>query len=479
MMRRWCWLSSKISPPSEAYNYSYSYSKEHHLIWLIQSCITMRHLEQLHARIIRTGFDQHIFVLAKLLTFCADSDHHIATDHALSLFNHIQHPDTFIWNTVIRALAKARRTQDAFLLFRTMRRSGNSPDNFTFAFLLKLCGDLPTAAMGAQLHGSVLTHGFQTHSFVRNTLVHMYGLFGDMSNAYQVFEEIPGADADIVLWNSLIDGHVHCGHYREALRVFERMQRSGFTPDDATIVVTLSACSELGELDYGKRIHARLSRSMLRDFVSVSNALIDMYAKCGEIDRAVDVFEGMKERSVISWNSMILGLAMHGRAGQALVLFDRMRGQASPDGITFLGVLCACAHGGLVEEGKYYFESMTKDYGIKPMVQHYGCLVDLFGRMGFLREGYDLINGMQVKGNAVVWRALLAACRVHGEVELGELVQRNLQELEEHSSDYVLLSHVYAGAGQWNQVFRLRGMMHGRGVKKPGPGNSLIREHMF
>ncbi|KAM0936441.1 putative tetratricopeptide-like helical domain superfamily [Dioscorea sansibarensis] len=471
MMRRCCWLSSKVSP-SEAYN-----STEHHLISLFQSCTSMRHLEQVHARVIRTGFDQHVFVLAKLLTFCADSGHHISTDYALSLFNHIQHPDTFIWNTVIRALAKARRAQDVFLLFRTMRRSGKSPDNFTFAFLLKLCGDLPAAALGAQLHGSVLTHGFHTHSFVRNTLVHMYGLFGDMSNAYQVFEEIPCVDADTVSWNSLIDGYVHCGHYREALRVFERMQRSGFTPDDATIVVTLCACSELGALDYGKRVHAGLSRSMLRDFVSVSNALIDMYAKCGEIDRAVNVFEGMKERNVVSWNSMILGLAMHGLAGQALGLFHRMRGETSPDGITFLGVLCACAHAGLVEQGKYCFESMTRDYGIKPMVQHYGCLVDLFGRVGFLREGYELINGMHMKDNAVVWRALLAACRVHGEMELGELVQRYLLELGEHSSDYVLLSHVYAGAGQWNQVFRLREMMHEKRVKKPEPGNSLISKH--
>ncbi|KAJ0988284.1 hypothetical protein J5N97_006640 [Dioscorea zingiberensis] len=468
-MRRLCWLGSRrrMSSSLESYN-----SREQHLVSLLEACNTMRDLGQAHGRVIRTGFDQHVFVVARVLTFCAVSDQNIdSMDYAISVFDRIRLPDAFIWNTMIRGLARARRPRDAFLFFRRMRHRGKAPDSFTFSFLIKLCRN---AAIGAQLHGCVLRHGLQSHAFVRNTLIHMYGMLGDMSNARWMFEEMPGVDVDTVSWNSLIDGYVHCGEYREALRMFLRMQRSGFGPDEATVVVTLSACSELGALDFGRWVHSRLSSDMLRDFISVSNSLIDMYAKCGAIDRARDVFEGMKERrNVVSWNSMILGLAMHGYADQALTLFNRMR-DASPDGITFLGVLCACAHGGLVDEGRRHMESMTRDYGIKPTVRHYGCVVDLLGRAGLVREAYELIKGMPVEGNAVVWRTLLAACRVHGDLQLGERVQTHLQELEEHSSDYVLLSHMYAGRGRWNEVFRLREAMQGRGVQKPEPGNSLI-----
>ncbi|XP_073103527.1 pentatricopeptide repeat-containing protein At4g21065 isoform X2 [Elaeis guineensis] len=449
------------------------HSQEQSLISLFQSCSTMRDLSQIHSQIIRTGFDQHVFVVGRAITFCCVSEHG-SMDYALAVFEQLQWPDGFIWNTMIRGFGRTSRAEEAFLFFQRMRQKGKVADNFTFSFLLKICGQLTAVDLGRQIHCCVLKHGLDSHVYVTNTLIHMYGLFEDMNPARRVFEEMP--NIDVVSWNTLIDGYVNCGQYKEALRMLLIMKRSGFGPDEATLVLVLSACSELGALDFGKWVHSGISSSILNQSISVLNSLIDMYAKCGAIDRALRVFDYMKERNIVSWNSMILGLAMHGHADEALRLFDRMQKTEieEPNDITFLGVLCACSHGGLVEEGQRFFDSMGRDYGITPTIKHYGCMVDLLGRAGLVKEAYELLRSMPMEGNAVVWRTLLGACRIHGDLELGERVRKHLEELEpDHSSDYVLLSHMYAGAGRWNDVLKVRESMKGRGVQKPEPGNSL------
>ncbi|XP_073103525.1 pentatricopeptide repeat-containing protein At4g21065 isoform X1 [Elaeis guineensis] len=450
------------------------HSQEQSLISLFQSCSTMRDLSQIHSQIIRTGFDQHVFVVGRAITFCCVSEHG-SMDYALAVFEQLQWPDGFIWNTMIRGFGRTSRAEEAFLFFQRMRQKGKVADNFTFSFLLKICGQLTAVDLGRQIHCCVLKHGLDSHVYVTNTLIHMYGLFEDMNPARRVFEEMP--NIDVVSWNTLIDGYVNCGQYKEALRMLLIMKRSGFGPDEATLVLVLSACSELGALDFGKWVHSGISSSILNQSISVLNSLIDMYAKCGAIDRALRVFDYMKERNIVSWNSMILGLAMHGHADEALRLFDRMQKTEieEPNDITFLGVLCACSHGGLVEEGQRFFDSMGRDYGITPTIKHYGCMVDLLGRAGLVKEAYELLRSMPMEGNAVVWRTLLGACRIHGDLELGERVRKHLEELEpDHSSDYVLLSHMYAGAGRWNDVLKVRESMKGRGVQKPEPGELVI-----
>ena len=398
-------------------------------------------------------------------------------DYASSVFEEIQWPDGFLYNTMIRGFGRTNRTEEAFSMYKRMRNKGKAADNFTFCFLLKICGQSAAAESGKQVHCCVVKQGLDSHVFVRNTLIHMYGLFKDMVTARKLFEEIP--NVDLVSWNTLLDGYVHCGQYEEARSMFLRMQRSGFRPDEATLVVVLSACSELGNLDFGRLVHSSISRSVLNQSISVSNSLIDMYAKCGVINRALQVFEDMKDRNTVSWNSMIIGLAMHGHSGDALRLFDQMlecnQPYNEPNDITFLGVLCACSHGGLVEEGRRYFDSMQRDYGISPTIRHFGCMVDLLGRAGLVREAYELIRNMPMESNAVVWRTLLGACRLHGDLELGEVAKKHLARLEpDHSSDYVLLSHMYASKDQWKDVFDLREAMRGRGVQKPQPGNCVI-----
>uniref|UniRef100_A0A1D1YQW5 Pentatricopeptide repeat-containing protein At4g21065 n=1 Tax=Anthurium amnicola TaxID=1678845 RepID=A0A1D1YQW5_9ARAE len=449
--------------------------REQALLSLFNSCSSTGELRQIHAQIIRSGFHQHVYLVGRVVSFCSVSEAG-SMDYAAQVFQGVRWPDGFLWNTMIRGFGRTGRSTEAFLYYKRMQEQGKPTDNFTFSFLLKICGQLVAPELGKQVHCSAVKRGLDSHVYVRNTLIHMYAMFGDTTTAHRLFDEMP--NRDVVAWNTVIDGYVHCGEHRVALDMFLRMHGSGLRPDDATLVVVLSACSELGALDFGRWVHSLIRGSRFERFVSVSNSLIDMYAKCGVVDQALHVFEEMKDRDVVSWNSMILGLAMHGHAARALQLFARMQEQwgcIEPNDITFLGVLCACSHGGLVEQGKMFFDCMRRDYHITPTIRHYGCMTDLLGRAGLVREAYELIRSMPVECNAVVWRTLMAACRVHGDLELGERIRRHLLELEpDHSSDYVLLSHMYASAGQWQDMLGVRESMRGRGVQKPKPGSSLI-----
>ncbi|XP_077224522.1 pentatricopeptide repeat (PPR) superfamily protein [Tasmannia lanceolata] len=448
--------------------------REQSLLSFFKSCSTMEDLKQIHAQLIQSGFDQHIYVVGRIITFCAVSDNG-SMDYAVSVFEQIKYPDGFLWNTMIRGFGKCNRAEEAFGFYKRMLDKGEVADNFTFSFLLKICGQLKAVELGKQIHCSAVKYGLDSHVFVRNTLIHMYGLVKDITTARRVFEEIP--KLDLVSWNTIIDGYVQCGLCEEALRLFLRMHRSGVEPDEATLVVVLSACSNMGALDFGRWVHSCIDGIGLDRVVSVSNSLIDMYAKCGVIDEARRVFDMMNERNTVSWNAMILGLAMHGYADEALELFSRMREwkMEVPNEVTFLGVLCACSHRGLVDEGRRYFDSMRMDYGIRPTIKHYGCMVDLLGRAGLLGEAYELIRELPIECNAIVWRTLLGACRVHGNIEVGERVRRHLLELEpNHSGDYVLLSNMYASAGRWNDMLKEREAMRDRRVQKPEPGNSLV-----
>ncbi|KAL6009087.1 hypothetical protein ACLOJK_022314 [Asimina triloba] len=452
-------------------------AREQSIISLFKTCSNMIHLKQIHAHIIKTGFAQNIFLVGRLIGFCAVSDGG-SMDYAASVFQHIERPDGFIWNTLIRGYGMANQPHQALGVYKRMLACSVVADNFTLSFLLKICGQLKALGLGKQLHCSTIRHGLNSHVYVRNTLIHMYGQLCDLETARRMFAEIP--KPDLVAWNTIIDSCVNCGQCQEALSLFSRMRLSGFEPDDATLVIILSACSELGDLDWGTWVHSLISGTRLEGITSICNSLIDMYAKCGAIDRARRVFDVMKDKNVVSWNAMILGLAMHGHAEEVLQVFSWMQKweMGVPNDVTFLGVLCACSHRGMVNEGRRYFDSMRKDYGIMPTIKHYGCMVDLLGRAGHVDEAYKLIRSMPMECNAIVLRALLGACRVHGNLELGERVRRRILELEpDHSGDYVLLANMYASAGRWNEVSRVRESMRSRGVEKPEPGSSSVDVH--
>lgn len=398
-------------------------------------------------------------------------------NYALSVFHTIHKPDAFLWNTIIRVFGNSTQPLNAIHFYKRMQlaREYVIPDNFTFSFLLKIVARLGSVTLGKQLHCSVFKFGLESHIYVRNSLMHMYGMLKDIKGAHHLFEEM--REPDIVAWNSIIDCHVYCRNYNEALDLFTRMQ---LQPDDATLVVILSACGAIGALDFGRKVHFFIRDNInnnLGESISVFNALVDMYAKCGAVEEAYETFSDMKRKNLVSWNVMILGLASHGSGEEALLLFTRMLQEnvERPNDVTFLGVLCACSHGGLVDEGRWYFDIMNRDYNIQPTIKHYGCMVDLLGRAGLVVEAYELIKSMSVECNAIIWRTLLAACRNYGNVELGEKVRKHLLELEpDHSSDYVLIANMYASTGQWNEMSKQRRSMQERRVRKPEPGNSFI-----
>ncbi|WRX28052.1 Pentatricopeptide repeat - like 10 [Theobroma cacao] len=246
-------------------------------------------------------------------------------------------------------------------------------------------------------------------------------------------------------------------------------------PNDATLVTVLSACAKLGALDLGKWVHVYAENNGYKGNVYVGNALIDLYAKCGMIKNAVDMFKSMDKKDLISWNTIIGGLAMHGHGADALDLFYQMKnGGMNPDGITFIGVLCACTHMGLVEDGISYFLSMVDDYSIQPQIEHYGCMVDLLARAGLLPQALDFVKKMPMEADAVIWAALLGACRVYKNVEFAELALEHLITLEpKNPVNFVMLANIYGDLGRWKDVARLKVAMRDTGRKKL-PGCSLI-----
>ena len=301
-----------------------------------------------------------------------------------------------------------------------------------------------------------------------------YVTCGAKEAALYLFKEMPCKD--VASWNALITTLAQCNHFDEALDIFEDMQKKKVTPNCLTLVSTLSACSRVGALELGKWIHAYIERNNIKMDAQVSSSLIDMYAKCGCIELALDVFSEISHKDLLAWSTVIGGLAMNGHNKLALEFFRQMEEcGVQPDAVTFVGVLSACSHAGLVEEGKYYFNLMIQTYGISPTTEHYGCMVDLYSRLGLLRDAKDFIDRISISSNEeTIWGALLGACSIHGHVELAEYATSQLLEVDPASSGaYVLMSNVYAKASKWDKVGKLRKMMKRKGIEKV-PGCSSI-----
>lgn len=307
-----------------------------------------------------------------------------------------------------------------------------------------------------------------------NTMLNGYAANGDVRSFENLFEEIP--ERNVYSWNGLIGGYARNGYFSEALESFKKMLVEGHvTPNEFTLVAALSACSRLGALDMGKWVHLYADSIWYKGNLFVGNALIDMYAKCGAIENALNVFNCLDRKDIISWNTMINGLAVHGHAAEALSLFERMKiVEEEPDGVTFVGILSACTHMGLVRDGFMYFQSMVDDYSIVPQIEHYGCMVDLLGRAGLLDKALSFVRQMPIEPDAVIWAALLAACRIHKNVEIAELALRRLIELEpKNPANFVVLSNIYKDLGRWEDVARLKVAMRDTGFRKL-PGCSVI-----
>ncbi|CAK9183506.1 unnamed protein product [Ilex paraguariensis] len=382
-------------------------------------------------------------------------------------------------NTLIRACAHSNDQKErAITLFHAMLSEGSVlPDKHTFPFVLKACAYLFAISEGTQVHPHVLKHGLGGDVYINNSLIHFYASCGCLEYAKDVFENMP--ERSVVSWNAMIDAFVQSGDYDDALRMFIEMQRL-FEPDGYTLQSVIGACAGLGALSLGMWAHAYVLRKCdpnVGSDVLVNNSLVDMYCKCGSLGIARQVFARMRKPDVNSWNSIILGFAMHGQGEAAFEYFNCMVNEkVMPNSVTFVGVLSACNHRGLVGEGQKYFDMMITEYKIRPVLEHYGCLVDLHARAGLIEEALDIVSNMPMKPDAAIWRSLLdACCKMNAGVELSEGVARQIIELEgdDCSGVYVLLSRVYASAARWNEVGLVRKLMTNRGVKKE-PGCSTM-----
>ncbi|XP_068656518.1 pentatricopeptide repeat-containing protein At3g49740 [Aristolochia californica] len=418
---------------------------------------------QIHAQVIRLGFGECSLVSNALISMYSS---HGDLINAEVIFERLCVKDIVSWNSMIASYAQGNCYELAIMIFLRMQRDEIGPDEYTVGGLLA-CSE--NAEIAKMVQSFVIRIGLDSNTQVGNALISAFSKQGKMKEAYQVFYDMPSRN--LISWNSIISGYLLNGFPEIGLQIFSELQLSDIKPDTFSLTIMLSACGSISSLRHGKQIHAYILRSGLDTETSLENALITLYAKCGVLNLSSKVFRRMNDRDAISWNSMVSAYGQHGRGQEAIQCFEAMRESGVQlDPVTFTTVLSACSHAGLVNYARQIFSSMFKDYGIEPGIDHYSCIIDLLGRAGALDEAERLINKMPFRPESRVWWVLLSACRDHGNVRLGKVAARYLLEIEpDNPAVYILLSNIYAAAGEWVEAAATREFMSRKGVmKKPG-----------
>lgn len=485
-------------------------SSSFQLLSLLKQCSNLKHLNQTHCFMLSRGLDQDNTLLARFIEACSSLGFY---HYSHSIFTRKTRPDIYLYNTIIKALSNPEFAREAILLYNRILASGLRLDTYSLPFVLKAVVRLPAIHEGRQIHCQAIGTGlvcdvpvvtaliqmYSTYGWISearevfdgvwfrnvafwNAMIAAYAKVGDVDNARDLFERMP--ERNVISWTAVIAGYAQMDRPSEAITMFRRMQLEEVEPDEIAMLVALSACAHMGALKLGEWIHYYIDKHGLSKTVPVNNALIDMYAKCGKIQKALNVFHSMGHKSVITWTSMIEGLALHGLGREALEMFSCMEREGiKPNEVTFVALLSACSHAGLVRMCSWYFKYMVTKYGIKPKIEHYGCMIDLLGRAGFLQAAQQLVRVMPFEANAPIWGSILAAARIHGDAELGKQALHHLIKLEPlNSGNYALLSNIYATQNKWNEARTVRKVMRDTFVKKM-PGGSCIevnsRVHEF
>ncbi|KAI3444598.1 hypothetical protein Pfo_001263 [Paulownia fortunei] len=425
---------------------------------------------QVHGCVVRGGFGANVFVqsaLVDMYTKCGD------LSSAWKVVESMEVDDVISWNAMIVGCVRQGFPEEALSLFKMMHAKDMKLDEFTYPSVLNSLASIKDVMNGKNIHSLVIKSGFEGYTLVSNALIDMYAKQKNLDCAFKLFNFL--VEKDVISWTSLITGCAHSGCHEEALKLFCKMRMDGTDPDHIVASSVLSSCAELALLDLGQQVHANSIKSGLDTSLSVDNSLVSLYAHCGYLENAKKVFYSMKMRNVISWTALIVGYAQNGEGINSLRFYDEMIASGvKPDFITFIGLLFACSHAGLTERGRYYFESMVKDHGISPGPDHYACMIDLLGRSGKMHEAEELLSKMVVEPDATVWKSLLAACRIHGNIDLGKRAATALFELEPQDSvPYVMLSNIYSAIGNWEEAASVRRLMKSRGVGKE-PGRSWM-----
>ncbi|KAL8141910.1 hypothetical protein V2J09_014942 [Rumex salicifolius] len=473
----------------------------------LETCDSVSKLRQIHGQLITQGCSQKRFLLSKIISLYTTFG---SFRRARRAFDVLATPNTTAWNQMIRlSSVHGEPSAESVQLLNRMRNQGSKPDEYSYSYSLSACVQFGMLWEGKQIHGRVVSDGYTSNVVIGTSLVNVYasccGESGDdFLYARKVFDELP--DRNVVTWNSLLAGYLtredfdgamrvfdempqrsivswttmvsgcaRHGHCSQALSYFNEMHKADVKLDEAALIAALSACAELGDLDLGRWIHSYIHKTFqcrkTDPFISLQNTLMHMYISCGVLNEAFRVFKEIPYKSVVSWTSMIVGYAKHGLAEKALILFQLMKAnKVKPDAITFIGVLCACSHAGLVEEGGEYFKEMKDRWGIEPRIEHYGCMVDLLSRAGLLDEAMKLIQSMPMVPNNSIWGALLCGCRIHKNAKVAGYAANNLMvERNPHKAMgyMLLLSDMYEMGGKWKDIDAIRvKMIHKIGVPK-------------
>ncbi|KAG0498668.1 hypothetical protein HPP92_003359 [Vanilla planifolia] len=503
---------------------------------LFECCTSLRFLQQLHTKIILCGLHLSSFFCSKLAKFYFDFGQ---PQYAQQAFDQIPTKNLRSWNTMLSGYLKAKEFSEVLHIYQLFRAENQSLSSYSVVFGIRACIKL-SLKEGRSIHSDAIKFGLETSTYVSPSLINMYQELGSLSDAEKVLESFErmkelgvkldtcaavclaraysnfaaakqgcaihglciksssmGSNVflqtslldmyvksgftdyanklfgempckDIVSWSTVVGGLAQCGRAYESLRVFEQMLANSFLPNAVTLASVLLACSHLGVLQLGRSIHGYIQRREVELDTVAYTALLDMYAKCGSIQTASKVFDQMPTRNVFTWSAMIGGLGIHGAVSRALDLFDQMKSKNMlPNSVTFVSLLSSCSHSGKVKEGREYFSSMTRDYGITATNEHYSCMVDLLGRAGFIEEALVLIEQMPMQPAPTVWGALLGACRIHKRLELAEQVANKIFVLERDlAGTHVLLSNIYGASEKWDMAKKTREVMNQRGLQK-------------
>lgn len=426
----------------------------------------LNHGKAIHTQILKKGLNESSFVANSLATMYKKCG---KLDYGFRLFAKMGTPDVVSWTTIISTYVQMGQEKQAFEAFVRMRESGVSPNDYTFAALISGCANLARVEWGEQLHAHVLRLGLADYLSVANSIMTMYSRCGHFISTSMIFHGM--RKRDIVSWSTIIAGYSQVGHGEEAFKYFSWMRREGSKPNEFSLSSLLSVCGNMAMLEQGKQLHAYVLSVGLEHKSLIQSSLINMYSKCGSLKEASKIFDTIEQDDIVSWTAMIGGYAEHGNSQEAIGLFEKMHKVGlRPDQVTFIGVLTACSHAGLVDLGLHYFNLMHCEYKINPSKEHYGCMIDLLCRAGRLNEAEGMIRSMSSKPDDVVWSTLLRACRVHGDVDRGRRAAEEILKVDPHcAATHITLANLYASKGKWREAAEVRKTLNSKGViKEPG-----------
>lgn len=431
---------------------------------------------EIHTIMLKRGFDVVSFVANSLATMYSKCG---KLDYSLRLFERMSTRDVISWTTIITSYVQMGEEENAFDAFVRMQESDVKPNEYTFAAIISASANLARIQWGEQLHAHVLRLGLVDSLSVANSIMAMYSKCGQLTSTSIVFHGM--IRRDIISWSTIIGGYSQGGYGEEAFEYLSLMRREGPRPNEFAFASVLSVCGNMAILEQGKQIHAHVMSIGLERTAMIKSALINMYSKCGSIKEASQIFYETESDDIVSWTAMINGYAEHGYSQEAIHLFEKVPMVGlRPDSVTFMGVLTACSHAGLVDLGFHYFNLMSDKYGFVPSKEHYGCMIDLLCRAGRLSDAENMIENMPHQKDDVVWSTLLRACMVQGDVNCGRHTAEKILELHPScAGTHITLANIYAAKGRWREAAEVRKMMRSKGViKEPGWSRIKVKDQV-